>query len=387
MKHFFIILSISVIVLSSCTNISNISGEKSSDENIHNSLPEGSENSVDENLFSKYEAQASDILNRLTLEEKAGQIFLSRYPDKENLDLYISLNPGGFILFGKDFENKTKEEIISDINYFQSKSTIPMIVGVDEEGGTVVRVSSNPLLSDERFRSPQELYSAGGYPAIKKNSYDKTKLLLSLGINLNLAPVADVSIDKNDFIYKRAFGKSATQTAIYVKTVVKAMVDNGISCTLKHFPGYGSNSDTHTDIVYDDRSIDIFKNSDFLPFSAGIKAGAQSILVSHNIVQSIDSDLPASLSKNVIKILKEDLKFSGIIMTDDLSMGAIKNFKFDQSPEIIALNAGNDMLIVSNLEESFKIVLEALKTGELSESKLDKAVLKILEWKISMGLM
>jgi beta-N-acetylhexosaminidase len=341
----------------------------------------------DTSLFHEYKSDALKTLNNMTLEEKVGQMFLVRCPDEEQRDLYLSMKPGGFILFGKDFADKTKQQIIDDIRYYQANNSIPMIIGVDEEGGTVVRASSNPLLIEERFKSPQELYITGGLEAIKQDAEEKSKFLLNLGINLNLAPVADVSINETDFIHQRAFGKSAPETGEYVKTVVSAMKHSGISSTLKHFPGYGSNADTHTGSAYDTRPYEQFVNSDFIPFKEGIDSGAESILVSHNIVEAIDGELPASLSKNIIDILRNDMKFTGIVMTDDLSMEAITKIQTDLSPETTAVLAGNDMLIVTDFESSFKSLLNAVKTSSISEERIDESVLRILQWKYYMKLM
>ncbi len=341
----------------------------------------------DISLFHEYKKEAEKLLESMTLEEKIGQMFLVRYPEKEQLDKYLSMNPGGFIMFGKDFANKTKEDVINSINYCQNNSTIPMVIAVDEEGGTVVRVSSNPLLSDERFKSPQELYEIGGLQEIKRDTLSKSKLLLELGINLNLSPVADVSVNETDFINKRSFGKSAEETSQYVKTVVKSMKEQKISSTLKHFPGYGNNVDTHTGSAVDTRPYQQFVKSDFIPFKAGIESGAESILVSHNIIEAIDPKLPASLSKNVIDILRNDMEFTGIIITDDLSMGAIAELKTDTSPEIMAVSAGNDMLIVADFEESFKALLNAANSEEITLDRIDESVLRILKWKYYMNLL
>lgn len=342
---------------------------------------------VDNSLFHEYKKQAQETLNNMTLEEKIGQLFLVRRPSEEQLDLYLSMKPGGFILFGIDFAEKTKEQVINDIDYYQNSSKIPMIIGVDEEGGTVVRVSSNPLLSEERFKSPQELFAIGGLEQIKKDTLKKSELLLSLGINLNLAPVADVSVNESDFIYQRAFGKSASETAEYINVVVNAMKDSGISSTLKHFPGYGSNVDTHTGSAYDTRPYEQFKNNDFIPFIKGIESGAESILVSHNVIETIDNKLPASLSKNVIDIIRNDMEFTGIVMTDDLSMRAITDLQSELPPEVMAVLAGNDMLIVTDFENSFKTLLNAVKIGGISLERIDESVLRILQWKHYMNIM
>ncbi|WP_313341783.1 glycoside hydrolase family 3 N-terminal domain-containing protein [Sedimentibacter sp.] len=391
MKNLFIYLLI--FLLTGCTVVD---PPKNPDNNNENPPPveepkepvepEVPEDPEDSSLFREYDEQASKLLQEMTTEEKIGQMFLVRYPEEEQLDLYLSMKPGGFIMFGKDFADKDKEEVIDNIDYCQNNNNVPMIIAVDEEGGTVVRVSSNPLLSDERFKSPQELYTIGGFDEIRKDTIKKSNLLAELGINLNLAPVADVSINETDFIYKRSFGKEAEETAKYIKTVVEAMKKQGISSSLKHFPGYGNNPDTHTGSAVDTRPYQQFISNDFIPFKAGIESGAESVLVSHNIVEAIDSELPASLSKKVIDILRYDMEFTGIITTDDLSMGAVSELQTEFSPEVMAVSAGNDMLIVTDFEKSFQSLLNAVNLGEISIDRINESVLRILKWKHYMNM-
>lgn len=399
-KLFIYIMTITLnIILIGCTQFAELPDNT---DNSNNENPPATEEPTEPNvpndpivpvepedtsIFGEYKKEALEVLDTMTLEEKIGQLFLVRCPEIEQLDFYLSMKPGGFILFGRDFTDKTNNQVVSDIGYYQNNSTIPMIIGVDEEGGTVVRVSSNPLLANERFKSPQELFAIGGFEEIKKDTMKKSELLLNLGINLNLAPVADVSINETDFIYQRTFGKDALETSEYAKTVVEVMKNSGISSTLKHFPGYGSNVDTHTGSAYDTRPYERFVNSDFIPFKAGIDAGADSVLVSHNVIEAIDKELPASLSQEVIDILRNDLEFTGIIMTDDLSMGAITQLETELPPEVTAVLAGNDMLIVTDFENSYKTLLNAVKIGGISLERIDESVLRILQWKFYKNLL
>lgn len=214
-----------------------------------------------------------------------------------------------------------------------------------------------------------------------KTEKEKAELLLSLGINLNLAPVVDVSYDENDFIYNRSFGRDAKETALFAKNMVSYAKNNNISSCLKHFPGYGNNIDTHDGVAIDNRSYESFLENDFLPFESGIKEGVPVILVSHNIINSIDSNFPATLSKKVISKLRENLHFSGIIITDDLSMGAVNSYVSDGSAAVLAINAGNDMIITSNFEEMYNIVLDAVNRKKIDINDIDTAVRRILAWK------
>ncbi len=336
-------------------------------------------------LFEDYYEEALSTVKKMSLEEKVGQIFFVRY-DVNSVEEEKNYYPGGYILFAKDLENHTKESMKKEIADDQKMSKYPLLIAVDEEGGTVTRVSRFKEFRSEKFKSPQDIYNEGGYDLLKEVEKEKAELLLSLGINTNLAPVADVSTDENDFIYARSFGKDANETAEYIKNMVSYSKENGINACLKHFPGYGNNVDTHTGIAIDNRSYENFKENDFLPFSAGIEEGVPSILVSHNIVTSIDGEYPASLSSKVISELRNTLGFSGVIMTDDLAMDAVKSYVEDGNSATLALKAGNDMIITSDFITMYNEVLNAVKNGTIDEEILNEAVIRITAWKYQANL-
>ena len=331
--------------------------------------------------------EAQEILTRMTVEEKVGQMFIARCPEESAAKKAAEYHLGGYILFARDFENKTEEQVISEIQSYQEASALPMLIGVDEEGGSVTRISRYPEFRDEPFASSQTLYEQGGLEAIEADTLEKCELLASLGINVNFAPVCDVSENPDDFMYERSFGQNAELTAEYVRTVVEAMANQGVACVLKHFPGYGSNADTHTGIAYDDRPYETFETSDFLPFEAGIASGAQLVLVSHNVVSCMDSQYPASLSAKVHEILRGELGFSGVIVTDDLAMDAVRDFTDDSQAAVLAVQAGNDLLCCTDFEVQIPAVTAAVENGEISEERLNESVLRILELKLSLGLL
>ena len=165
------------------------------------------------------------------------------------------------------------------------------------------------------------------------------------------------------------------------------MESQHMGSVLKHFPGYGGNADTHTGMVYDDRPFETFVSGDFLPFSAGIKAGADMVLVAHNIVNCMDSRYPASLSPRVHQILREDLGFDGVIVTDDLYMDGVRDFAGDEQAAVLAVQAGNDLLCCTDFETQIPAVLAAVEDGTIPESRIDQSVLRILKMKISLGLL
>lgn len=326
-------------------------------------------------------------INHMTLEEKVGQMFIVRLPEKDALTAIDQYHLGGYILYARDFRNHTKESATSMIKSYQDNSKIPMLIGVDEEGGTVNRVSLYPAFRNSPFRSPQEVYKSGGWEMITSDAIEKSKLLRSLGINVNFAPVVDVSENPNDYIYNRSFGSDADMTAQYAKKVVKAMHKEHIEPVLKHFPGYGNNVNTHTGIAHDTRSYEQFETSDFIPFQEGVKAGANIILVSHNIVHSMDDKYPASLSSKVHKILRETLSFDGVVVTDDLYMEGITQYVKKEEAAILAVQAGNDLICCTDFQTQIPAVVSAVKDGRISEERINSSVRRILKLKKEMGIL
>lgn len=332
-------------------------------------------------------ARAQELLDGMTLEEKVGQMFIARCPETDAAQLAADYHLGGYILFGRDFKDKTAEQVTADIQSYQDAAEIPLLIAVDEEGGTVNRVSSNPNLRSSPFRSPQSLYSEGGLELVRSDAQEKCRLLESLGININFAPVCDVSQDPADFIYDRTLGRDAQETSQYVAAVVETMAEEGMGSVLKHFPGYGNNTDTHTGVAYDDRPYDTFLTSDFLPFQAGIDAGADMVLVSHNIVSAMDEASPASLSPEVHRVLREDLGFTGVIVTDDLVMDGVRDFAGDDEAAVLAVQAGNDLLCCTDFQTQVPAVLAAVESGEITEEQIDAAVLRVLTMKLRLGIL
>lgn len=343
-----------------------------------------SNKSLDNGLFKDYYEKAYQKLEKMSLDEKIGQILLVRYPDNNQKEIVEKYQFGGYLFFGKDFKDKTKDEVIKMIDDSNSVSKIPLLTAVDEEGGIVVRVSSNKNLRSERFLSSSELYKNGGFDRIKADTIEKSNLLKSLGINLNLAPVVDVSVDPNDYMYNRSLQEDAETTAKFSSLVIETSKNTGVSYTLKHFPGYGNNIDTHSGSSVDSRTRKEIESNDILPFKSGIKSGAEAILFSHNVVTSMDKHNPTSLSKTLHDYVRNDLNFTGVVITDDLDMGALKDI---ENKNVQALLAGNDLLISTDYVESIEKIKQAVDNKLLDEKTLDEHVLRVLAWKYYKGLL
>ena len=345
-------------------------------------------------ILSEPEDPIEILLDSMTLAEKVGQLFFVRVPAEQAVEDVVQYHLGGYILFGRDTKDKTANEIIQNILRYQAAAcssdgtNIPLLIGVDEEGGTVVRVSSNPHLRSKKFLSPRRLLENGGLDAVAEETGEKDLLLRSLGFNVNLAPVADICTDPSAFMYSRSAGDADAAT-MYVEAMLARMSTDGIGSVLKHFPGYGKNVDTHTGIAVDDRLLETFRTSDFLPFMAGIQRGGNqtSVLMSHNIMTAVDAELPASLSPAVHDLLRTELGFDGVIMTDDLAMDAVAVYARDGSVARMAIEAGNDMLITTDYRTQIPKVIEAVENGALSEEAINTACRRVLAWKDALGLL
>lgn len=326
------------------------------------------------------------LAQSLTTEEKVGQIFLARCPAERALEDLQTYHLGGYILFGRDFENATPEGVAAAISAYQNAAKLPMLIAADEEGGTVTRISRYPQYRESRFPSPRNLYEAGGMTAVLETEEEKCELLSSLGINVNMAPVCDITTQKNAFMYSRSLGQDPEITADFVSGVLEVMSAYGIGGVLKHFPGYGNNSDTHTGIAVDQRSLEQLESCDLIPFAVGAEAGCGGILVSHTIVECLDTQYPASLSPAVHDYLRNSMNFDGVIVTDDLVMEAITKQYGAGEAAVLAVLAGNDLLCSSEYAVQYTAVLEAVCSGRIPEEVLNGAVARVLQWKYDLDL-
>lgn len=367
-------------------NVSNNTENVINDLNNQNLITNTTNDLTNTDLFASYYDKAQKILDGMSLEEKVGQMFLARYPSSGVINEITNYNPAGYILFGKDFKGETPESIKKKLQDCQNSSKIPLAFGVDEEGGTVVRVSAYKAFRSSPFKSPRDTFNQGGMEGIISDSHEKSNLLKSLGINMNLAPVVDVPESSSDFIYARSFSTDVNEVKDYAKEIINSMNEDNITSVMKHFPGYGNNVDTHTGIAIDNRDYSNFENRDFIPFEEGIKNKAPAILVSHNVVKCMDSSKPASLSKNIHDILRNKLNFSGIIITDDLAMDAVKNYVDNGEAATQAVLAGNDLIISSDFVNQKNEVLNSVKNGIISENIINTAVKRVLAWKLAYGI-
>ena len=326
------------------------------------------------------------LLDSMTTEEKVGQLFLARCPSANAVADIASYHLGGYILFGQDFENQTPNSIRQTLSSYQEASPIPLLIAVDEEGGTVCRISRYPAFRSSRFPSPRESYAQGGMEHVLTMETEKAKLLGDLGINVNMGPVCDISTGFGAFMYARSLGAEPEETGRFVASTVRIMENYGIGNVLKHFPGYGNNADTHTDIAVDNRTLAELESRDLIPFAEGIHAGADAILVSHTIVTALDESVPASLSPAVHAYLRNSMGFEGVIVTDDLVMQAVTDSYGAEEAAVMAVLAGNDLLCSTEYDVQYAAVLKAVQENRIPAEQLEASVMRVLNWKKDLGL-
>lgn len=328
-----------------------------------------------------------ELVSSLSIEELAGQILLARCPDIGALADLQSYHLGGYILFGRDFAGQTPDTIKKALTFWQESAEIPLLIAVDEEGGTVTRVSSYAAFRSRRFPSPRKLYADGGLSLVMETETEKCALLSSLGINMNMAPVCDVTTDPSAFMYARSLGLSPQLTGEVIAEMVRTMKEGQIASVLKHFPGYGNNTDTHIGIAVDERGLSVLEKCDLVPFEAGILAGCDAVLVSHTIVACLDEAMPASLSPAVHRYLRDEMGFGGVIVTDDLSMGAITELYGAEEAAVLAVLAGNDLLCVTDYPRQHAAIVHAAQQGRIPMELLQQAAARVIALKHGLGLL
>ena len=327
------------------------------------------------------------MISDMSLEQRVGQLFLARCnADTAAADIR-QYHLGGLVLFGSDFENQTPDSMRQTIADYQDAAEKPLLIAVDEEGGDVTRISQFPAFREKRFSSLRKRYEQGGLEAVLTEEEEKCRLLSDLGINVNLGPVCDITTEPEAFMYSRSLGQDAQTTAEVTASTVNLMNAFSIGSVLKHFPGYGNNADTHIGIAVDTRALSELEEQDLVPYTAGIQAGCGAVMVGHIVVEALDAEFPASLSPAVHRYLRDNLEFTGVIMTDDLVMQAITDQYGAGEAAVMAVLAGNDLLCSTEYAIQYQAVLQAVLDGRIDIDVLNSAVRNVLEWKISLGLL
>lgn len=284
---------------------------------------------------------------------------------------------GGVVYFKKNM--KSAEQLTEMISNTSLYSRYPIFVGVDEEGGNISRLAEAGLA--ENIGSAQSIGETANAEQAYNAGVNVAGYLTNFGFNLDFAPVADINNIENSVIGDRAYGSDSAVVSSFVSSMVRGLEENGVSACLKHFPGIGSSTeDTHDGLAETDRTAEQFRAEEFTVFQAGIDAGADFVMVSHMAAPAFTGDkTPCTMSEAVVtNILREELGFKGVIITDAMDMKAITEYYEADAAAIMALKAGCDMILMpDDFEKAYNGVLEAVKNGTISEERINDSLRRI----------
>lgn len=340
-------------------------------------------------------SQEEQILAKMSLHEKICQMFIvfpsditGVYPVTEAGEITknaLQEYPVGGILYDES-NMKSSEQLKGMAEKSQSFSKIPMFIVCDEEGGRVTRIQK--ILGGTDIQSMYS-YKDQGVKVAENNAASISDSLKKHGFNMDFAPVADVwSNPNNKVIGNRAYSDNFEQAATLVAGAVKGFNEKGIVCTLKHFPGHGDTlTDSHHESVFINKSLTQLKKEELRPFQAGIAAGADMVMLGHLTVSQVD-EKPILMSEKWIKtILRNEMGFKGIVITDSLKMDAISKAYGNDEVVVSAIKSGVDILLCpSDFKSAVKAVENAVKNGDISEESINESVKRILKTKISKGI-
>lgn len=285
---------------------------------------------------------------------------------------------GGLVYFKQNIQSK--EQITEMLANTVSMSKYPIFLAVDEEGDSVARVAD--ALRLDKVDSAAEIGASGDTNKAYETYKTIGTYLCEYGFNLNFAPVADVLTNPdNAALSKRSFGDNADAVSLMVSSSIKGLEETGVTACIKHFPGQGgADGDTHDGLAATDRTLEEIRETELKPFTAGMEAGAQMIMVGHFAVPAITEDnTPASLSKKVVTdILREEMGYNGVVITDALDMSAITEYYDSAQASIMALKAGADMILMpEDFEAAYEGVLAAVKDGTISEARINDSLKRV----------
>ena len=340
---------------------------------------------------------AEKTLEGMTLYEKVCQLFIVFPRDITGVSQVVAAGDttrqalekypvGGFIYDKTSMQ--TKEQVTTMLQTTQTFVKIPLITTCDEEGGRVNRLMSTVGTT---WVVPMLDYKEQGSEKAAENALTIAKDLVSCGFNTDLAPVADVwSNPDNTVIGDRAYSDDFAEAAELVASAVAGFHEGGVACTLKHFPGHGDTSaDSHYGSVYVYKSMDEIRAEELLPFKAGIDAGADAVMMGHLIVTDVDENVPAVFSYEMVtEILRGELGFTGVVMTDALQMQAMTDHYSSGEIAVNAVKAGVDMLLCpADLNAAVNALVQAVENGEITEERINESVLRILTLKENRGIL
>ncbi|WP_236916121.1 beta-N-acetylhexosaminidase [Clostridium sp. Cult2] len=379
--YLYILLGL-ILILTGCSNGKEIVDKDKQKEDIPRKELEPTEE-----LETKNNIQ--EKIDNMTLDEKIGQLVIvgiNGYTiDDHTKEIIEKYHIGGFTLFKYNIsdENQTLE-LLNSLKKANSTNPIPLFLSVDEEGGRVSRLPSSFL----KLPAARKIGEINDRDISLEYGKIIGKRLKSLGFNMNFGPVLDINSNpKNPVIGDRAFGSTIETVIENGIQVMKGTRSENIIPVIKHFPGHGdTDMDSHIDLPVINKDIKELEELELAPFIEGIKQGVKGIMVGHILFPELDNKYPATLSKEIItKLLREKLSFKGVIISDDMTMGAIiKNYTIDEAA-VKFLKAGGDLLLVCHGYENHMKIIERIKEevnkGTITPEELDEKVYRIIQIK------
>jgi beta-N-acetylhexosaminidase len=341
---------------------------------------------------------AQALLAKMSLEQRVGQVFMLGFEgtslNASNRALIHDLHLGGVTLFARNIDNGPQLARL-DADLQTIADPVPLFVSVDQEGGLVVRVTDGATI----FPGNMAL-GATGDPALAKHVAEASaEELLAMGVNMSLAPVVDVNTNPlNPVIGVRAFGSSVEDVSKFGVATIDGLQGKSVSAVAKHFPGHGDTAvDSHRDLPVVPHSRERLESTELKPFQASMQAGVDGIMTAHLYLPAIEPEpnRPATLSRAVLTgLLREQMGYQGLILSDALDMDAIKRDRSAAEAAIEAFDAGADMLLIAGitaedrarLGEGPPLLLAAVRSGRISEERLNESVLRVLEAKLKRGV-
>ena len=348
------------------------------------------------------EMKIDRVLDSMTLEEKVNQLFMITPEALTGVGTVIQAGDGtrealaehpvgGLIYFAQNLKDpdQTRTMLENTQEYASARSGFPIFLSVDEEGGQVARVGSNPAFGVPEIGNMSEVGAGGDTQEAYETGSTIGAYLKDLGFNMDAAPDADVLTNPaNEVVKYRSFGSDPDLVSRMAAAELKGLNDQGIIGMYKHFPGHGgTTADSHEGYVYVEENLEELKSGALVPFQDGADNGLRVIMVSHIACPEVTGDnTPATLSRQLVTdLLREDMGFDGLVITDALNMGAITEQYSSGEAAVAALNAGVDMLLMpADFQAAYDGVMAALENGELTEERIDESVRRILEIKLEM---
>ena len=339
-------------------------------------------------IFSAYYEKASNYVAGMSKEQLVGQMIISVADNTAEAATDVNrYYLGGVQFLNESFDYMSKDEVKNAVAAVRTAATTSPILAVQEEGGRRNAVSSHAAFEDVTFDSPRDTYDAGGIAAVERLEDTKTTFLKELGFNLNLAPVLDLAKEYDQIMYSRSLCGDAQITSTYAEYVAKFNQAKGVSVALKHFPGYGTINDTADLVVVDHRDAATIRSEDYLPFKAGAAAGAHFVMISNVVVENIDAAHTAALSPTLHRELRENIGFTGLIITDVLDAVDYSAYSDGRDVYVAAVLAGNDLILAEKCSDAYNAILSAVDSGTISETILRQVCTRIIAYKYAAGLM